>query len=209
MHETAGRILHRAACYDWLVWLMTRGRERAFRDRLLTLARVQAGDAVLDVGCGTGTLAIAAKKRVGRLGTVRGIDPSATMIARAKSKADRSGIEVLFEQAIVEALPFPDGRFDLVTSTVMLHHLPRDARQACASEMRRVVKPGGRVFVADFGPPSHQRGFIRHFHRHGYTRPEDLIALLTGVGLERIESGRVGPNSLHFVLARQPESKNG
>jgi ubiquinone/menaquinone biosynthesis C-methylase UbiE len=208
MAETAGRILHRAAAYDWLVWLTTRGRERAFRDRLLTLARVQAGEAVLDVGCGTGTLAIAAKSRVGPSGTVHGIDASAEMVERANKKARRRGIDVGFEQAIVEAMPFPDARFDLVTSTVMLHHLPREARQACARELWRVVRPGGRVFVADFGPPSQRHGLIGHFHRHGHTKSDDVITLLTGVGLEPLESGPVGTNNLHFVLARRPQSHN-
>jgi ubiquinone/menaquinone biosynthesis C-methylase UbiE len=209
MHETTGRILHRAAGYDWLVWLITRGRERVFRERLLTLARLQAGEAVLDVGCGTGTLAIAAKRRVGPQGSVHGIDASAAMVARATKKAERRGIDVAFEQAIVEALPFPNAQFDLVTSTVMLHHLPRDARQACVREMRRVVKPSGRVFVADFGAPSHRRGLIGHFHRHGHTKPDDVMALLTGAGLERIDSGPVGMNDLHFVLAQRPPSESG
>ena len=203
MHGTRGRILHRAAGYDWLVWVLTLGRERALRDRFLTLARVQPGESVLDVGCGTGTLAIAAKGRVGPSGVVHGIDASAAMVARATSKAHRRSVDVAFEEAIVEALPFPDARFDLVTSTVMLHHLPRDAKLACAREMRRVVKAGGRVFVADFGSPSSRRSVIGHFHRRGHTKPDDVRTLLTAAGLEPIDSGAVGTNDLHFVLARR------
>ena len=206
MTESTGRILHRAAGYDLLVWLITGGRERAFRDHLITLARVEAGESVLDVGCGTGSLAIAAKGRVGSLGRVHGIDASAAMVARATKKARKRGIDVLFEQAVAEALPFPDAQFDVVLSTVMLHHLSRDARRACAREMWRVVKPGGRVFAVDFGAPSspHRRTFIGHFHRHGHTKPDAVIALLTEAGLERIDNGTVGKNDLHFVLATRP-----
>lgn len=199
---TTGRVLHRAAGYDFLVWLITGGRERRFREQLLSLARLQHGELVLDVGCGTGSLAIAAKRQVGPTGSVDGIDASPKMIARAVKKARKADVDVVFRQALAEALPFPDGHFDVVLSTVMLHHLPRKARQGCASEIRRVLKPGGRVLAVDFGSPSHaKRSLIAHFHRHGYTKLEDIIALLTGAGLETIESGAVGIKDLQFVLA--------
>jgi ubiquinone/menaquinone biosynthesis C-methylase UbiE len=205
--ETTGRVLHRAAGYDFLVWLVTRGRPGRFRERLVGLARLQRGESVLDVGCGTGSLAIAAKRRVGPSGSVYGIDASPKMIARASKKARKAGVDVVFREAVAEALPFPDAQFDVVLSTVMLHHLPRPARQQCAGEMRRVLKPGGRVLAVDFGSPSHaKRSLIAHFHRHGHTKVEDIIALLTGAGLERFESGAVGVNDLQFVLAARPAS---
>ena len=85
--DTTGRVLHRAAGYDFLAWLITGGRERRFRERLLSLARVQHGESVLDVGCGTGGLAIVAKRQVGPTGSVDGIDAPPNMIARAIKKA--------------------------------------------------------------------------------------------------------------------------
>ena len=90
------------------------GRERAFREKLLRFARLQPGETVLDVGCGTGSLAIAAKMQVGPAGKVYGIDASPEILARARKKARKAGVEVTFEQAPGQALPFPDGHFDAV-----------------------------------------------------------------------------------------------
>jgi ubiquinone/menaquinone biosynthesis C-methylase UbiE len=154
--STTGVVVHGAARYDLLVWLVTLGRERVFREKVLHLARLEPGESVLDVGCGTGTLAITAKRHVGPPGTVHGMDASPQMIARAGKKARKAGVEVVFKNAVAEALPFPDAQFDVVMTTVMLHHLPRNARQQRAAEMRRVLKPGGRVLAVDFGGPTGQ-----------------------------------------------------
>src|SRR5206468_9540093 len=115
--STKGAVLHSAALYDLQVWLVTLGRERAFREKILRLARLEPGESVLDVGCGTGTLAIAAKRHVGPTGSVYGIDASPEMIARASRKARKAGLEVLFKNAVAEALPFPDAHFDAVLTT--------------------------------------------------------------------------------------------
>jgi ubiquinone/menaquinone biosynthesis C-methylase UbiE len=202
---TTGVVIHWAARYDLLVWLVTLGRERVFREQVVRLARLQPGESVLDVGCGTGTLAIAAKRFVGPTGTVYGIDASPEMIARAGKKASKAGVEVVFKHAVAEALPFPDVHIDAVLSTVMLHHLPRKARQQCAGEIRRVLKPGGRVLAVDFGGPARERrGLIAHFHRHGHVNLPDMIALLGEAGLNIVESGAVGMRDLQFVLATAP-----
>lgn len=199
-----GLVLHRAAAYDLFVRLMTGGRERAFRERILRLAGLARGEAVLDVGCGTGTLAIAAKRLAGAAGKVHGIDASPEMLARAAKKARRAGMDVAFTQAPAQTLPFPDASFDLVLSTVMLHHLPRPGRAQCAREMRRVLKPGGRVLVADFAV-AREKGLLAHLHqRHGHVKLEDIAALLGAAGLAVEESGPVGFRSLQFVLATAP-----
>jgi ubiquinone/menaquinone biosynthesis C-methylase UbiE len=192
-------VIHWATRYDILVAVMTLGRERRFRERLLEPAHLAPGESVLDIGCGTGTLAIAAKRQVGASAVVAGIDPSAEMIARAKRKALRARMDIAFEIASAQSLPFSDARFDVVTSTVMLHHLRRTARVEAIVEARRVLKPGGRLLIVDFVRRS-GKGLHAHFHRHGRVDPHDLIALATEGGLTVVESGPVGQWDLQFVL---------
>ena len=199
---TKRSVLHWAARYDLLIWLLTLGRERRFREQLLQPARLQPGESVLNVGCGTGTLAIAAKRHVGPTGSVVGIDPSPAMIARAIKKAKKAGVDVSFENGLAESLSFPDARFNVALSTVMLHHLPRQARQQAVREMRRVLKPGGRLFVVDFaGASPNGHGPLIHFHRHGHVEPRALVELVRNAGLHVLETGPVGQWKLHFVLA--------
>jgi ubiquinone/menaquinone biosynthesis C-methylase UbiE len=201
-----GLILHKAVFYDLFVWLFTLGRELAFREEMLHFAYLRAGESVLDVGCGTGTLAIAAKRQVGTKGTVYGVDASPEMIARAEKKARKADVEVVFKKAFAQKLPFPEAQFDVVLTTVMLHHLPRTARQELAAEMRRVLKPGGRVLAIDFGGTEPKRKtFLDHFHRgHGHVDPKDMIKMLNEAGLSIAESGAVGMRDLNFVLATLP-----
>jgi ubiquinone/menaquinone biosynthesis C-methylase UbiE len=198
---TKGRVLHWAAGYDLLAWLALHGREQAFREHLVTLARVAPGDAVLDIGCGTGSLAIAAKRRVGASGAVSGIDASPEMIARARRKAAKARLDVTFSTGVVEALAFTDRQFDAVLSTLMLHHLPREPRRRCMVEVHRVLKPGGRMLAVDFVKSSRgDKGLIRHFHRHGHVDMRDIVRLSDESGFSVIESGEVGVRNLSFVL---------
>ena len=201
-----GAVLHSAVFYDVIVWLALRGRERQLRQRLLDLSGLRPGGAVLDVACGTGTLAILAKETVGRSGTVCGVDASREMLARARSKAARAGVEVRFENAAAQALPFPDVSFDLALGTMMLHHLGRAARRELATELRRVVKPGGRVLLVDFAKSVPKgRGFAARFrHRHGHVDLPEILSLLEGAGFQLAESGPVGIKNLHFALATSP-----
>jgi ubiquinone/menaquinone biosynthesis C-methylase UbiE len=205
--ETAGLILHRAAQYDLLLWLLTLGRERGFRERALSLAHLSEGESVLDIGCGTGTLAIAAKRYVGSKGYVCGIDAGPEMIARANKKAKKAGPEVDFRNAMAESLPFPDGHFDVVLSTLMLHHLPGKLRNQCAAEVRRILKPGGRFLAIDFGIAPGTRGIIAHFHRHGHINLEEMVRIFREAGLNVGERGRIGIGDLEYVVAVAPLSR--
>jgi ubiquinone/menaquinone biosynthesis C-methylase UbiE len=203
--STTGMVIHQAVGYDWLVRFLTFGRERAFRKRLLAPARLKAGESVLDVGCGTGSLALVAKDIVGPRGEVHGVDPSPEMIARANQKARKARSVVQFRTGVAESLDYPDARFDVVLSTVMLHHLPKAIRQQSVREMRRVLKPNGRLVAVDFvRAPGPRRGLRAHFHRHGRVDPRDLEALITNAGLDIVESAPVGKWDLQYVIGVKP-----
>lgn len=204
--RTAGIVLHSPIFYDLTVWFAFYGKERTFRDKTLALAHLAKGEYVLDIGCGTGTLAVAAKRIVGPAGTVYGVDASPEMLSRAEYKARKAGEEVAFRNSVAERLPFPDAYFDAVLSTVMFHHLPRKTRLQCAQEIRRVLKPGGRVLVVDFeGISDQKRTLLSHFHRpHGHVTVRDIDALLSEAGLNTVESGPMGLRDLQFVLAEAP-----
>lgn len=106
-------------------------------------------------------------------------------------------------------VPFPDARFDAVVSTLMLHHLPGPVRQQCAREVRRVLKPGGRVLAVDFATPARKRtGLISRFHRHGHLTLRDIVELLSDAGLSVVESGSVGVSDLQFVVATVPSPRD-
>lgn len=148
VNETQGSFLS-GWHYDFMAGLLMRGREKTFRKRIADLAELHAGDCVLDVGCGTGTLALIVKQRVGETGEVSGIDPSSQMIAHARHKAKRAKLSVNFQVEGIEQLTFPDQSFDIVLSTLMMHHLPDTLKQQGMAEIVRVLKPGGRLLILD------------------------------------------------------------
>jgi ubiquinone/menaquinone biosynthesis C-methylase UbiE len=200
-----GILLHAPRHYDFQVWFATGGRERWLREEILRHAHLTRGEAMLDVGCGTGTLAVAAAQKLGAASTICGIDAAPEMVAAARRKARGAGVEIDFREASAQALPFADATFDLVTSTLMLHHLPKAGREAGALEMARVLKAGGRVLAVDFASSSQaQGGLFAHLHRHGRVKLADIEGMLTGAGLLLVESGPLGFRDLNYVLAAKP-----
>ena len=175
--KTAGRVIHWARYYDLFGKVISFGRDKAIRQKLVELAAPAPGESVLDVGCGTGTLAIAIMPRVGE-GEVHGIDASPEMIEVAQEKARKTRSEIAFQVALIEAIPFPNGSFDLVTSSPMLHHLPDDLKRRGFAEIRRVLKPGGRFLAMDFAAHSHSP--IGHLLSiFGHSRGEPIVDVLT------------------------------
>ena len=137
--------------YDPIIRATT--RERRFQKRLLEIAGLSAGDRVLDLGCGTGTLAISAAKRQ-PLAAIHGIDADPSMIERARQKARTARAEVELTTGSATELPYADTSFELVLSSLLFHHLNHDSKEAAAREVARVLVPGGRLLVADWGAPS-------------------------------------------------------
>lgn len=159
---TKGLILNDGWRYDlferFCDTFLFQGKLRALRLRTAELARLQPGEKVLDVGCGTGTLAIEIQKRVGSTGRVYGIDPGTKQITRARNKAARLGLPIDFQSGVIERIPFPDGAFDVVVNTIMMHHLGDGLKRQGLAEIARVLKPDGRLVIADFKrSESHER----------------------------------------------------
>ena len=210
LHEqgTADRVLHRARAYDALVWILTLGNEQRFRLRVAELARLEAGQSVLDVGCGTGALAIAAKAFVGAGGQVAGVDPSPEMVARARRKAAKAGVDVRFDVGTIEALPFPDATFETVLSSLMLHHLTHDNLQRGIEEIARVLTPGGRFLAVDIGGTGGMRhGPFLRMGNHAHFDLDTLAPALEAAGLQIVDRGEVGQklvrglSNLRFILS--------
>lgn len=151
--KTTGHTINWARFYDIFVNFLLMGQQRKFRESMLTLARIQPGEKVLDVGCGTGTLAIIAKQRSHASVQIHGQDAAPEMIERARQKAHRTHVAVDFQPGLAEAISFPDNTFDLVMNSLMVHHLPGDLKSKAFAEMYRVLKPGGRLLIVDFEPP--------------------------------------------------------
>jgi demethylmenaquinone methyltransferase/2-methoxy-6-polyprenyl-1,4-benzoquinol methylase/phosphoethanolamine N-methyltransferase len=188
--QTEGRLIRWASSYDLLTNVLTLGQANRLRTMTIENALLKPGESVLDVGCGTGGVTIPARQRVGSTGKAAGIDPSPEMIAVARQKAQRKGLEIDFRIGVIEALPYPDATFDVVTSSLMMHHLPDNLKVSGLAEIYRVLKPGGRLLIADMLSPkssTHQRLLATMFmHRSLETGLEDMQDTLKGAGIQKI-----------------------
>ncbi|RMF37250.1 MAG: methyltransferase domain-containing protein [Planctomycetota bacterium] len=136
--------------YDPLVRICT--NERRFKQRMLDLANLNPAHRVIDVGCGTGTLALSALGRVPSLSVVA-VDADPRMLRRAARKTPRDHSAVWL-RADAEHLPLADHSFDRVFCSLLLHHLEDAAKRRAISEMRRLLKPGGKLILADYFHPA-------------------------------------------------------
>jgi len=138
--------------YDSLMSIFM--REMRFKRHLAEQAAVRAGQRVLDVGCGTGTLMILLKQTHPQV-EVLGADIDPRILAIARAKVARAQVRVTLEESSATILPYPDASFDAVFSSLMIHHLCTDDKMRLFAEAKRVLKPGAGLHIADFGAPRH------------------------------------------------------
>jgi SAM-dependent methyltransferase len=144
--------------FQWLtpaydVVVRTTTRERTFKTALIEQADIGPDQEVLDLACGTGTLAIWIKQRHLQA-NVRGIDGDPNILAIASRKAKEANVPIGFDRGLSFSLPYPDASFDRVLSSLFFHHLCWRDKQRTAQELYRVMRPGGQLHVADWGRAS-------------------------------------------------------
>lgn len=206
MMSDANRTYLPAAGHDWalplydpLVKLL--GGETA-RMSLVEQAALQRTHRVLDIGCGTGTLAIRIKQLYPDLCVV-GLDPDPKALVRARRKAQVAGTSVQFDQGFADELPYPAASFDRVFSSFMFHHLPLDQRAETLREVRRVLVPEGSLHLLDFDRPEQAspRSLASRIHssKHLKDNCEDrILALMNQAGF--VSSRKVATRSMFLGL---------
>jgi len=178
--------------YDPVVGLTS--RERRFKELLVDQAAPEAGQRILDLGCGTGTLAIQVKQRQPDADVV-GLDADPAMLSQAREKAGRAGVELTLTEGMSNELPFEDGSFDRVLSTLFFHHLDPEPKRQTVREIARVLRKGGELHVADWGRPSDPVMAVAFlgirlldgFENTAENARGELPAIFEEAGLERAE----------------------
>jgi ubiquinone/menaquinone biosynthesis C-methylase UbiE len=204
MTMESSRIYLPAAGRDWLLPLYDPlvkllGGD-AVRRALLNQAALRPSQRVLDVGCGTGTLATMIKRLHLDVDLV-GLDPDPKALAHARRKAARAALSIRFDQGFADELPYPEAWFDRVLSSFMFHHLPPDEKGRMMRAIRRVLKPGGEFHMLDFeGPEAGAHGLLAHL-LHSSNRLEDnserrVLSLMVQAGLA--DPKRVGGRAMLF-----------
>jgi ubiquinone/menaquinone biosynthesis C-methylase UbiE len=154
--------------------------------KLADQAELDSARRVLEIGCGTGNLALLVKRIRPQLDVV-GLDPDPKALARATRKARRAGLDLRLDRGFADQLPYPDTSFDRVLSALMFHHLDEDLQVASLREALRVLRPGGSLHLVDFGGSSHDLHGLARMARRSHTLRDNwddrIPALMREAGL--------------------------
>jgi ubiquinone/menaquinone biosynthesis C-methylase UbiE len=206
-HRHGDVLIHWARLYDIGIRLWGR-RGRRWRTDLAGRLDLGPGNRVLDVACGTGRLAFELAGHVSPDGTVDGVDAATEMVNRARGTNDRLRLPIRFQTALAQRLPFPDDTFDAVTCTLALHHIAHNDRDEAINEIWRVLRPGGRLLIADFQTPTSlpTRYLARLLFGHAMAeRPLDQATdLLRDAGFVGVTRDNTTTSWIGLVIGAKP-----
>ena len=176
----------RASNYDAMAeW------EEPFHAEAVHLANAQAGQRVLVVACGTGRGMIELAQAVGATGRVDALDLSENMIEKARARAEKSGLtdRIHFKQGNAKELPYPDRTFDIVYNGYMLDLIPLDSFDGILKEMKRVLKPGGKLVLLNMSKPDDKKTFYESIYKWTGIpcRPVLMAPYLEKLGFKKVE----------------------
>lgn len=191
-----------AALYDPLVGIFV--REKAFKGRLVEQAGIVSGYKVLDLGCGTATLTIMIKESC-QGAQVVGLDGDARILDIARSKRKKRGLDIQLDEGFSFDMPYPEDSFERVISSLVFHHLSEEDQVRTLAEVKRILKPGGQLHIADFAVFPGQKGHLAaHLFSHFHTDPKNdrphLLTLMADGGFSAVRDhgrfftifGRIG-----------------
>jgi ubiquinone/menaquinone biosynthesis C-methylase UbiE len=161
---------------------------------------------VLDAGCGTGSLAVDLKKENPLLEII-GVDADPQILEYAKKKARNADVQITFQEAFLQELPFPDNHFDSVVSSLVSHHLKTDAKRSAFKELYRVTKKSGLFLLVDFGPPTYKWApsfslFTKYFEEGNDNYDGKIPAMLKKAGF-KVEQVQHYKHNIEFLKARK------
>jgi ubiquinone/menaquinone biosynthesis C-methylase UbiE len=162
--------------YDKYMRRITLGREKVLRTMTVSLAQIRPDDCILEVGCGTGTLTIEAKRKAG-----------------TKHKAEKAGLDISFQVGSIDNIPFPDGQFDVVMCSFMIFHMSEKVRNKGIEEIYRVLRPEGRFLILDLSlpqkplPRSILKLILGFMLKHDL---KDLIPIMNAAGFSKAGLGQ-------------------
>lgn len=213
-----------AGKYDRLNRIISLGMDRGWRDRLVRALQLPKSARVLDVATGTADVAIAIADMHGDAEVI-GLDPSSNMLEVGRTKIGSYGDRIRLVEGDAQALPFPDGHFDGACISFGIRNVPDRAKGL--AEMRRVVKPGGRVVVLELGEPKGgPMAFFARLHVHhivprlgaylsrapeyrylqksiaAFPQPEEFAAMMGDAGLAEVTIERLAFGAAHIYCGR-------